>query len=89
MKAVQIIIRGEVQRVSFREATKRKAEKFGIVGFVKNMPDGTVYIEAEGEEENLIQFIAWCRKGLLFAKVDHAQVIDLPIPSYFSGFEIK
>lgn len=89
MKAVQIIIRGEVQRVSFREATKKKAEKFGIVGFVKNIPDGTVYIEAEGEEENLSQFIAWCRKGPLFSKVDHAQVVDLPALSNFAGFEIK
>ena len=44
---------GKVQGVGFRYYTQRKAVELGITGFVQNRPDGSVYIEAEGEEEDL------------------------------------
>lgn len=40
-----------------------------IRGFVRNESDGSVYIEAEGEEEALAQFVAWCKKGPRLAEV--------------------
>jgi acylphosphatase len=45
------------------------AYRYGVKGFVKNKSDGTVYIEAEGSEENLSRFIEWCHKGPTWAKV--------------------
>ena len=44
---------GKVQGVGFRYYTHKKANELGLNGFVKNKPDGSVYIEAEGEENNL------------------------------------
>jgi acylphosphatase len=49
-KHFNIRISGRVQGVFFRASTKAKAEELGISGFVQNEPDGSVYIEAEGEE---------------------------------------
>jgi len=48
-KHVNITVKGRVQGVGFRYSAMEAAEELGIKGFVRNMPDGSVYIEAEGE----------------------------------------
>ena len=52
----KIHIRGYVQGVGFRWSTAREAKIMGITGFVKNLPDGSVYIEAEGTADRLKAF---------------------------------
>lgn len=59
----KIHVTGYVQGVGFRYRTMREALSCGIKGFVKNMPDGSVYIEAEGTRKELIRFVEWCKKG--------------------------
>lgn len=59
----KIHVTGYVQGVGFRWRTVREAASRRIKGFVKNMPDGSVYIEAEGTRKQLRDFIEWCRKG--------------------------
>jgi acylphosphatase len=73
-KHFNIKIAGRVQGVFFRASTKSKAEEFSIAGFVQNEPDGSVYIEAEGEEEKLDQFITWCKRGPELAEVTTCDV---------------
>lgn len=63
LKHLNITITGRVQGVWFRKYTESKAQQLGIQGFVKNLPDGTVYVEAEAEQPILDQFIAWCHVG--------------------------
>ena len=70
MKHLDIKIYGFVQGVFFRFSAQEKAQILGINGFARNEPDNTVYIEAEGEEDDLKQFLNWCRKGPSGAKVD-------------------
>jgi acylphosphatase len=71
----KIKIFGRVQGVFFRRSAKKKAEEFGIVGFIHNeSDDDSVYLEAQGEEENLKKFIEWCRKGPPLAKVQNLEV---------------
>lgn len=60
---LNIKIYGRVQGVFFRHYAKQKAKELGIKGFTQNEPDNTVYIEAEGEEKNLKQFLDWCHQG--------------------------
>jgi len=55
--------------VFFRHSARKEAEKLGIAGFARNEPDGSVYIEAEGEKENLEKFLACCHKGPALARV--------------------
>jgi acylphosphatase len=73
-KHFNIRITGKVQGVFFRASTKEKADTQNISGFVRNEGDGSVYIEAEGEDENLRNFIQWCRHGPAHARVENCDV---------------
>jgi acylphosphatase len=64
-----ITVKGRVQRVSFRVWAQGKAVSLGLTGYVKNLHNGDVYIEAEGEEEKVNQFIDWCYVGSPLSKV--------------------
>jgi acylphosphatase len=87
-KCISIIIKGRVQGVGFRYHTLNAANMFGIKGWVKNMPDGTVYIEAFAPEKNMDQFIDWCKKGPPLSRVIEILVNDLPCQEY-NSFSIR
>lgn len=74
-KHLNIKIYGRVQGVFFRHSARQKAEELGIRGFAGNEDDGSVYIEAEGEEENLKQFLDWCHRGSFLAKVKKVEFV--------------
>lgn len=78
MKRVAIRITGKVQGVFYRQSTREKAEELGLTGFVRNEPDGSVYAEAQGPEEQLERLISWCRRGPSRAVVTGVQVSDIP-----------
>lgn len=69
MKTIKIKVFGDVQGVNFRHEAKQEADELGLMGFVSNLPDGSVYIEAEGEEEDLERILRWCSTGPDIAKV--------------------
>lgn len=87
-KAAIIQVYGRVQGVGFRFFTERKAKELNIKGFVKNRPDGSVHIEAEGEPQQLELFIEWCRSGPSWARVQDVVVADVP-PLNRISFEIR
>ncbi len=87
-KHYSINVLGKVQGVAFRYHTKQTAQKLSICGFVKNMVDGSVYIEAEGNQLNIQQFINWCKQGPSRARVDTIHVNEAPVQNYKS-FEIR
>jgi len=62
-KHYKITVRGIVQEVFFRVSTSRQASKLKLLGFVRNEPDGSVYIEVEGEQASIDQLITWIRAG--------------------------
>lgn len=82
-----IKVTGRVQGVFYRDSTRRMAQDLGISGTVRNLPDGSVMIEAEGEEPNVKALIDWCRMGPPGARVDDVQVSPVP-PKGFSGFVV-
>jgi len=59
----KIHIRGLVQGVGFRWSAVREARIRSIGGYVKNLQDGSVYIEAEGSRDQLNAFVEWCKEG--------------------------
>ncbi len=85
MRAVHLVVSGRVQGVGFRNAAQRQASLVGVSGWVKNVPDGSVEIHAEGTERQLDRFLAWCRVGPMAAKVEAVNVEDVA-PEGFSGF---
>jgi acylphosphatase len=72
---VKIKIYGIVQGVFFRVSAVDKANELGIACEPKNMPDNTIEIVVEGNEENVSRFTEWCKTGPNLAKVEKIEVI--------------
>jgi acylphosphatase len=89
IKRIVLKIYGEVHGVSFRYYTQQKARSLNLIGWVRNEPDGTVKIMAEGEEKNLKKLVDWCYNGVRFAKVDKVEVKWEEASGEFKEFEIK
>jgi len=87
MKHVNIIIYGKVQKTGFRTFATQNAVKMGITGFIKNYEGGRLYLEAEGEEENLKNFINWCHCGPMWAKITQVSIEPGEVKN-FTKFEI-
>lgn len=73
-KHLNIKVYGKVQGVFFRETAKEEARKLGITGFVRNASDGSVYVEAEGDQSLLDKFLVWCNDGSERAEVEKIEV---------------
>ncbi|MBI4095000.1 MAG: di-trans,poly-cis-decaprenylcistransferase [Candidatus Liptonbacteria bacterium] len=69
-KRINILISGRVQGTFFRSTAKSVADKLGIVGFARNLPDGRVHIVAEGKKSDLYILLGWCHRGSFPARVD-------------------
>jgi acylphosphatase len=87
-KEIFCTVRGRVQMVMFRDYVCRKARRFKLLGHVKNRPDGTVEVLAQGEPEQLEKFIAQLQKGSLFSKVEKVEVKWRSPSGQFSNFRI-
>ncbi len=70
MHRVHLVIQGRVQGVGFRYFVLRRAEALGLTGWVANLSNGDVEVEAEGEEHSLRQLVQRCREGPSAARVD-------------------
>ena len=83
----RIQVTGRVQGVGFRWNAARVARNLGIKGFVKNLPDGSVYIEAEGTGEQLKEYVEWCKRGPGSGYVESVNTEEL-IPANYTDFRI-
>jgi acylphosphatase len=88
MKHINVKITGRVQGVWYRGSTQRKARSLGLTGFVCNRSDGSVYLEAEGEEEALQALLNWCRQGPELASVEKVEVEEGEWQN-FETFEVR
>jgi acylphosphatase len=79
-KHINIKISGKVQGVGFRFCTYEKFVDLGLIGKVENMPDGSVSVETEGEDEKLDRLIQWCKIGPSGAQVENVEVAQMPGP---------
>jgi acylphosphatase len=85
---LNITIKGTVQGVMFRATTKAVADQLGIKGFVRNEPDGVVFIEAEGDKLSLEMFLDWCNEGPEHAAVTAVESIAAELKNY-RNFEVS
>lgn len=76
-RRVRAIVSGRVQGVSYRASTASEARRLGVVGWVRNRPDGTVELEAEGPEERVARLLEWCKDGPPAADVAQVAVEEL------------
>lgn len=89
MKQKKLRIKGRVQGVYFRQSALETAQALGVVGWVRNLEDGDVEAIAEGSDEALEKFVAWCHKGPASAKVTEVQVTEWPASGEFTTFRIE
>lgn len=87
LKHYKITVTGKVQGVWYRQSTLNQAKGLNIKGFVKNLDNGEVYIEAEAPEEQLKILLDWCAKGPEFARVDAVSFKESSL-EYFDDFEV-
>jgi acylphosphatase len=72
-KRIHLVVRGRVQGVYFRASAEREARQLGLTGWVKNRPDGAVELVAEGEEDQVKDFLTWAQHGPSTARVDKVE----------------
>lgn len=77
-----IRIFGQVQDVGFRYGARQKAQSLRLKGLVKNEPGGSVYLEIEGENEAVAEFLAWCKSGSPWAKVTKQELSEGEMKNY-------
>lgn len=82
------MVRGRVQGVFFRAGARDEARRLGLAGFARNLRDGTVEVEVEGDEAAVERMLEWLRAGPEHAVVADVEVTEVP-PAGDDGFEIR
>ncbi|WP_344792829.1 acylphosphatase [Gryllotalpicola daejeonensis] len=73
------VVSGDVQGVGFRYAAAEHARELGVAGWVRNLPDGRVEAEVEGESGAVERMIAWLERGPRAARVAAVEVAETPV----------
>ncbi|GAA4330918.1 acylphosphatase [Mucilaginibacter gynuensis] len=87
IKHIDITVKGKVQGVYFRATTKAVADQLGVRGYVKNQPEGDVFIAAEADAPTLEMFLEWCNEGPEDAEVSSVESHDGELKNY-RNFEV-
>lgn len=88
MKRVRAIVSGRVQGVWYRAHTREKAVELKVAGFVRNLPDGTVEIVAQGEDAQVEALMDWARLGPPMADVTEVRVREMAEDEEYGSFEV-
>ncbi|MDX1707034.1 MAG: acylphosphatase [Desulfobacterales bacterium] len=83
-----VFISGRVQGVFFRVETQRAAEKFGVLGWVRNRPDGTVEAVFEGKQPDVDAVLQWCHEGPNLAVVENVDLKWQDFTGEYKRFDI-
>lgn len=86
---LDLLVSGRVQGVFYRHSTLAEAQRLGLVGAVRNLPDGGVEVIAEGPRGKLDELLAWCRHGPSRARVDDVIVKRSPARGEFRTFQVE
>jgi len=86
---LQAVVHGRVQGVNFRAYTVEEATRLGLTGWVRNRPDRTVEVRAEGPRERLEQLLRFLYHGPPSAQVTAVDVRWLPATRRYTTFEVR
>ena len=87
--ARRFIVRGRVQGVGYRFFAIRAAQRTGVVGSVKNLPDGTVEAIAEGTADAVAEFRAELRRGPAYAQVTAVDESEIKPTGRYQSFDVE
>jgi len=89
VKRFRLIVRGVVQGVGYRYFAMGSARRLGLEGFVRNLPDGTVEVDVQGEEGMLKEFIDELKVGPRASNVTGIDIEELEPTDKFDGFTVR
>lgn len=89
MVKVHLVVRGKVQGVFYRANTKKKAEEFLLCGYVKNLPDGSIEVIAQGPKPKVDELVEYCMHGPDAAYVEDIDIEYSDDDEDIDKFEIK
>jgi acylphosphatase len=89
LKRVRALVSGRVQGVCFRAYTRDRALGLGLVGFVRNLIDGRVEIEAQGPLEDVDALIEWASIGPSYARVSDVSTEEIELREDEAGFRVR
>jgi acylphosphatase len=87
--SVHIVVSGMVQGVGFRYFIHHHARQLGLTGWVKNLPNGDVEIQAEGNREFVESLVTYARRGPRLAVVSNVCLEWKEPSNQFTSFEIS
>jgi len=89
MKRARLIVGGDVQGVSYRYHAKKEADRLMLTGWVRNEPNGDVYIVVEGEDDKVNRFVKWAKSGSPMAEVEDIDVSEEKYTGEEPPFEVR
>jgi acylphosphatase len=88
MKRMRVLVSGTVQGVWFRESTREEADRHGVAGWVRNLPDGRVEAVFEGPALAVEAMVAWCHRGPKDAAVERVEATSEPPQGEGGAFRV-
>lgn len=89
MTSLQVFFEGNVQGIGFRWSVKQVAKGYDVTGFVRNLADGRVELQASGEEAEVRAFVEGIGQSELRAHIRRQTESALAQPPHARGFEIR
>jgi acylphosphatase len=89
IQAKLITVHGRVQRVGFRYFVQDAANRLGLKGKVRNCPESTVEIVAEGNAKAIAELIEQVKQGPQLARVERVEAVDIPVDGSYGSFSIN
>lgn len=84
-----VYVSGRVQGVFFRDSVRERAEQLGLIGWVRNIPDGRVEALFEGPSESVREMVRWCEEGPSHADVENIDTEFEAPRGDLGGFEVR
>jgi acylphosphatase len=89
IQAKLITVHGRVQGVGFRNFVQYAANSLGLTGIVRNCPDSTVEIMAEGKAKAIAALVEQVKQGPRLSRVDRVDTVDIPVDGSYGSFSIS
>ncbi len=89
VQAKRITVHGRVHGVGFRYFVEYAAKRLGLTGNVRNCPDSTVEIVAEGNPKAIAELVELVRQGPRLARVERVDAVDIPVEGSYGSFSIE
>jgi acylphosphatase len=85
--AMRALVSGLVQGVGYRDFVRREAERLGVSGWVRNLRDGRVELQAEGAAGAVRDLLDRCRRGPPASRVSRMEAMTSEV-SVKNGFTV-